>query len=245
MKEVIELKDIVGKIFSTNNDGEIKVLEKSDKKSNGTFLYLVKFLNTGSQKYALKCNILNGRVKDNYVKRVCGIGYLGEEVPYNEIIHDMWSKIIGRCYNPKKSDYKYYGGKGVTVCEEWHCYNTFYHDLKKVEGYDVKLFEQRKIFLDKDFKQSHLPHNQRVYSLETCIFLTHKQNMQYTDTSNKEIEFYSLDKNGNIGKHSSLKGFANELNVVPSAIWNALNGLSKTCKGYQLSYDKNTLKGEN
>ena len=24
-----------------------------------------------------------------------------------------------RCYNPNNSHFKYYGGKGITVCNEW------------------------------------------------------------------------------------------------------------------------------
>jgi hypothetical protein len=27
--------------------------------------------------------------------------------------------MLDRCYNPKNKSYKYYGGKGVSVCDEW------------------------------------------------------------------------------------------------------------------------------
>lgn len=37
----------------------------------------------------------------------------------------IWSSMRGRCLNPKKSDYRYYGGKGVRVCEEWNDYENF------------------------------------------------------------------------------------------------------------------------
>ena len=37
--------------------------------------------------------------------------------------HDM----IARCYRPTAQKYKYYGAKGITVCEEWReSYQTFY-----------------------------------------------------------------------------------------------------------------------
>ena len=34
-------------------------------------------------------------------------------------LYDTWNNMIQRCYNPKASNFEYYGGKGVTVCDEW------------------------------------------------------------------------------------------------------------------------------
>ncbi len=34
-----------------------------------------------------------------------------------------WVRIIKRCHNPKDKDYKWYGAKGIVVCEEWR--NSF------------------------------------------------------------------------------------------------------------------------
>lgn len=31
------------------------------------------------------------------------------------LYHDM----INRCYSPKRHNYKYYGARGITVCDEW------------------------------------------------------------------------------------------------------------------------------
>ena len=31
----------------------------------------------------------------------------------------LWQNIKNRCLNPKATDYRYYGGRGITVCEEW------------------------------------------------------------------------------------------------------------------------------
>ena len=33
--------------------------------------------------------------------------------------YSTWAKMIHRCSNPNSNDYKYYGGRGITVCEEW------------------------------------------------------------------------------------------------------------------------------
>lgn len=34
-----------------------------------------------------------------------------------------------RCNNPNATQYKWYGGKGITVCKEWNNYSTFLEDM--------------------------------------------------------------------------------------------------------------------
>lgn len=42
-------------------------------------------------------------------------------------LYNVWSGIKRRCYNKKQKSYKYYGAKGVTMCEEWrNDYRKFY-----------------------------------------------------------------------------------------------------------------------
>lgn len=38
----------------------------------------------------------------------------------------VWNKIKQRCGNPNNSHYSYYGGRGISVCQEWqNSYETF------------------------------------------------------------------------------------------------------------------------
>jgi len=34
-------------------------------------------------------------------------------------LYKTWLNIKQRCTNPKRNDYSYYGGRGITVCDEW------------------------------------------------------------------------------------------------------------------------------
>ncbi len=34
-------------------------------------------------------------------------------------LYSIWSKLKGRVLNPKNKDYNDYGGRGITICEEW------------------------------------------------------------------------------------------------------------------------------
>jgi hypothetical protein len=35
------------------------------------------------------------------------------------ILYNCWIAMKNRCFNPKNNAYKNYGGRGITVCEEW------------------------------------------------------------------------------------------------------------------------------
>lgn len=42
-------------------------------------------------------------------------------------LYNCLSQIVIRCYCEHRHDYKYYGGRGVTVCDEWRkSFLTFY-----------------------------------------------------------------------------------------------------------------------
>lgn len=48
----------------------------------------------------------------------------------NHPLYSTWYMLFQRCYNNRRRDYKYYGGKGVTVCPEWH--DNFYQFVEDV-----------------------------------------------------------------------------------------------------------------
>ena len=41
------------------------------------------------------------------------------------IMRNRWRSMKQRCYNPSNDNYKYYGGKGIKVCEEWHDFEEY------------------------------------------------------------------------------------------------------------------------
>lgn len=42
-----------------------------------------------------------------------------------------WRSMIQRCCNPNNKQYKYWGGRGIIVCEEWRKFSNFYRDMGK------------------------------------------------------------------------------------------------------------------
>lgn len=48
----------------------------------------------------------------------------------------VWSSMRQRCSLPSHKDYRRYGGRGITVCDEWmHDFQSFY-DWAMANGYD-------------------------------------------------------------------------------------------------------------
>lgn len=43
-----------------------------------------------------------------------------------EAIYAVWHDMRQRCSNPQHHSYKYYGGRGISVHEEWHKFEGFY-----------------------------------------------------------------------------------------------------------------------
>lgn len=39
---------------------------------------------------------------------------------WNTRIYHVWQGMKQRCEDPKRENYKYYGARGISVCEEWH-----------------------------------------------------------------------------------------------------------------------------
>lgn len=53
-------------------------------------------------------------------------------------LHKIWESMIARCEYKKHPHYAYYGGRGISVCEEWHKYVRF-RDWAINNGYSDSL----------------------------------------------------------------------------------------------------------
>src|SRR5258708_6807471 len=48
----------------------------------------------------------------------------------NELNYSTWQNMKSRCYNSKTNGFKYYGGKGIKVCQRWlKNYQAFVNDM--------------------------------------------------------------------------------------------------------------------
>ena len=78
-------------------------------------------------------------------------------------LYTTWSGMKQRCYNPKASQYKYYGGKGITVCPKWKNNYFAFKIWALGHGYQPKLVIDR---INSDGN----------YAPENCQFISRLEN---------------------------------------------------------------------
>ena len=48
---------------------------------------------------------------------------------WNKTEYKIWSHMIQRCNNANNPKYHYYGGRGISVCDEWLKFEGFFKDM--------------------------------------------------------------------------------------------------------------------
>lgn len=93
------------------------------------------------------------------------------------VIYRRWTHMLSRCYNTNDKRFSSYGGRGISVCKEWHDFNNFYN-WSVLNGYDQKLTIERK-----DVNGNYSPDN--------CCWATHKEQAN-NRTNNHFIEYKGM-----------------------------------------------------
>ena len=83
-------------------------------------------------------------------------------------LYRLWKAMVRRCESEKAHNYKWYGGKGIRVCDDWRNDYTSFRDWAHANGY------ARGLELDR--KDSDGP-----YSPENCRWITKKTNIRNRD----------------------------------------------------------------
>ncbi len=85
-------------------------------------------------------------------------------------LRGIFSKMLHRCYNPNDKDYKWYGGKGVRVYDEWVENPQLFERWALSNGYDDSLSIDR---ID----------SSKGYYPENCRWITMRENSTYKSTT--------------------------------------------------------------
>lgn len=126
----------------------------------GNGVYKIVF-DDGWESTAISAQLRSGVMKSPFHKGTFGVGYMGcgkYNSKDNKKVHQAWSNMLRRCYCTDYREYHLYGGRGVTVCDEWHNFQNFadWYTCNYKEGY----------VLDKDLKG-----DGKVYSSSQCILI--------------------------------------------------------------------------
>lgn len=225
------MNNMVKRVYQSNTCGPFIILNTNGSKVD------IQFVNTGAIVTVLKDNAINGRVADPLLngKRSSNDYNINRFDNYehhiNNLLKMMYKHMMDRCYNNKAKKYDSYGLKGVTVCDRWkNDINNFLQDARKIDGFD-KFYAKPYLYeLDKDYKQLNIPKCNRVYSLETCIFLYFKDNQNLRIIDNKDSyrdKYYGVEhtKAGNYYARIKINGVRYNIGTFsnPIAAANAYN----------------------
>lgn len=113
-----QLKDLTGQRF-----GHLTVLERAEKGKFSGAYWLCR-CDCGAEKIIRGLTLKNGRTQS------CGC--LQKEVAsqlctkmrnkhggHGSRLYRIWKNMHSRCYNANVGNYSYYGGRGITICNEW------------------------------------------------------------------------------------------------------------------------------
>lgn len=156
----------------------------------------------GEKTIVMSSNLKNGAVKSCgcLIKTNPNIRKHGlSQTRLANILDNMKS----RCYRPNNKSYKYYGGKGIKICDEWLNDNSIFFKWAISNGYNETLtIERKNIKLD--------------YTPDNCKWATPLEQAQNKSTvlgKEKVLEIRNLIKQGELHKN-----IANQFNVNKSTI---------------------------
>ena len=146
-----------------------------------------------------------------------------------KILRDMKQ----RCYNPNRKDYKWYGGRGIKVCDEWSCSEIAYGSTSK----GAIAFKQWA--LNNGYKEGltidRIDSN-KGYSPENCRWITIQE--QQKNKSNNRLITYK-------GKTQTLLDWSRELGMWHGTIRHRLYKLHWTVEeAFETPVNSNGNRGK-
>lgn len=117
-------------------------------------------------------------------------------------LHRTWKNMKGRCHNPNRRDYGYYGGRGIFVCEEWKNDSSAFINWALANGYQIGLEIDR-------------INNDGPYSPDNCRWATRREQ------TNNHRRNHFIEHNG---KRLTLSQWDRELGWPESTVANRISG---------------------
>ncbi len=100
------------------------------RRENGSSYYRC-VCDCGEKKTVSRCSLSNGRVRSCGClrRKIAREVHLTHGGTYTKE-YVIWSGMKKRCFNPRSPAFKYYGSRGITMCDEWRgSFERFYLDM--------------------------------------------------------------------------------------------------------------------
>ena len=142
-------------------------------------LVVIRYVGKTSTRHSLwecKCDCGNTIVvaQPNLRKQTsCGCTRKKRKEPLTQVrLYRIWTSMKTRCFNPNATYYHNYGGRGITVCDEWKNDFKSFYDWSMSNGYADNLTIDR---IDND----------RNYEPDNCQWITKSENSKKSNIERK------------------------------------------------------------
>lgn len=117
------LKDLTG-----NHYGMLTVINNEGQMGSRQYYWLCK-CDCGREKTIRGDSLVGGKVRScGCIKEKQDIINLEITNNHKQTYHPLygrWNDMKNRCENPRNPSYRYYGARGISICDEWHDINKF------------------------------------------------------------------------------------------------------------------------
>lgn len=184
--------------------GKLTVLEQAEHRGGRVAWRCI--CDCGEEKDILSTSLTSGKtISCGCFRRATtrATGKTNRKPPYIKRLRSIYSAIQGRCYDKGNCGYKNYGGRGISVCEEWngeHGESVFIVWALE-NGYEDSLTIDRK-------------DNDKGYSPSNCKWSTMKE--QQNNRRNNRIVTYG-------GKEYTVSQLSEKINIEYGTLLNRID----------------------
>lgn len=148
-------------------------------------------------------------------------GCVGSRTRHGDRHTRFYRVWLGMCSRTRDTKDKYYGGRGITLCERWCKYENFKSDMFVAYQEHIKLYG-----LDTEIGRSN---NNGSYCPENCQWVTRHEQLTNTTRTRK---FEAMAPTGETYYGTDQKTFALIHNLNPGHVCDVLNGRRSHHKGW-------------
>jgi hypothetical protein len=132
------VKNLLGIVF-----GRLTVIEDNSRSKQGNVIWKCK-CECGNEVLVNSSYLITGTTRScGCLKKEESIIRFTTHGKTRTRLYTTWSSMNQRCYDQKCKSYSAYGGKGVTICDEWKSFVTF-QKWAEQSGYNDELTIDRK-----------------------------------------------------------------------------------------------------
>lgn len=186
-------KDLTGQKF-----GHLTAIKRVEDKIFPSGKHYVMWLckcDCGNDKVVARSALVKGET------RSCGCLKGESHGMSNTRLNEIWAGMKRRCNDPQRDDYKNYGARGISVCDEWQNSFVAFSNWALANGYNDTLTIER-MDVNGD------------YEPENCIWAT-KEEQANNKRNNHFLTFN--------GETKTISQWSKELNISDNTIRNRIN----------------------